>query len=60
MIYVKLNLRNAGWLCETVTAGQDAIINSLHSDWLNHNPIPFSIMCIHLQQLHTEEMFFNE
>lgn len=31
-------------------AGLKAVINSLPSDWLNNNPIPLSIPCVHLPQ----------
>lgn len=49
-IDVKLNLWNGRWSCERVTVGPHAIINSLPSDWLNNNPIPLSIMSVHLPQ----------
>lgn len=48
MIDVKLNLWNGRWSCEWQLAGMPLL--SLPSDWLNNNPIPLSIMCVHLPQ----------
>lgn len=49
LIDVKLNLWNGDWWCEIVTVGQDDIINSSHSGWLNNNPILFSTECTFTQ-----------